>query len=96
MARTNPSGADARGEQWGYAEVAAHLGISVETVRNYRSKDKARAARTGRRRLPEPDGHLSNSPWWWSSTITAYVRPGQGTRTDLRSSSPAAAGVDRS
>lgn len=34
---------------------------------------------------PAPDGKLGRTPWWWKSTIVAWLatRAGQGARTDL-------------
>ena len=57
-------------EQWGYPEVAAHLGTAQSTVRKYAAKEF----------LPEPDGRIGGSPWWWADTIRAWheQRPGRG------------------
>lgn len=51
-------------------DVAAHLGLALDTVRNYRKQG----------RLPAPDGMLGNRPWWWQGTIDQWQasRPGRG------------------
>ena len=51
-------------------DVASHLGLALDTVRNYRKQG----------RLPSPDGTLGNRPWWWQSTIDQWqaTRPGRG------------------
>lgn len=60
----------------GYNEVAAALGLSPSSIRAYYS--------TGR--MPQPDVTVGNTPGWTPETITAWValRPGAGTRTDLK------------
>lgn len=57
------------------AEVAARLGVKPSTVSGYHS----------RRLMPEPDGHLGRTVWWWESTIDAWNkdRPGLGWRKGL-------------
>ncbi len=50
-------------EQWTTAEVAAHLGVSVGTVRAYSSRGQ----------MPAPDGRLGRTPWWWAETIRAWA-----------------------
>jgi predicted DNA-binding transcriptional regulator AlpA len=52
------------------ASVAAILGVDPATITRY----------VNRGDMPEPDGHLARSPWWWSSTIDAWqpTRPGKG------------------
>lgn len=59
-------------QQWTYADVAAHLGVTVQTLYAYK--------RDGR--LPEPDGHLGQVPWWRPGTIRRWQaqRPGRGVR----------------
>ena len=27
--------------------------------------------------LPKPDGYVGRSPWWWSSTLDEWQRPGR-------------------
>lgn len=60
-------------EQWAVADVAAHLGVASSTVRAYAARGQ----------MPEPDGRIGSSPWWWSDTIIGWKRPGQGRRTDI-------------
>lgn len=57
------------------AGVADLLGVDRGTVYRYRSGDRAKYG------FPEPDGHLGQSPWWWSTTIERWAakRPGKGT-----------------
>lgn len=55
-------------DQWDVARVAEHLGVSPATVRAYRARGQ----------MPDEDGRLGRSPWWWSDTITEWERPGQG------------------
>jgi hypothetical protein len=31
--------------------------------------------------LPPPDGFVGRSPWWWSTTLDGWARPGRGRRT---------------
>lgn len=57
------------------ADVARALGVTEGTVRGYRSRGQMPAA-------DSPAG--ARSPWWDRSTITGWVRGGQGARTDLR------------
>lgn len=47
------------------AALAARLGITPASV--------TRAVNRGS--LPPPDGHVGDSPWWWSTTIDAWQRP---------------------
>lgn len=63
-----------RREQWGVADVAAHLGVRPGTVRAY----------VARGQMPPPDGRLGRTPWWWAASIQEWTRPGQGSRADLR------------
>lgn len=56
-------------EQWTTTDVANHLGITPATVRAY----------AARHQMPPPDGRLGRTPWWWSTTITTWQRPGRGT-----------------
>lgn len=61
-------------------DAAALAGISPGTWRNY----------VARGRAPQPDGRLGRTPWWHRATIDTWVaaRPGQGARTDLRTTTP--------
>lgn len=61
-------------QQWTLAAVADHLGVTLSTVRAYRARGQ----------MPPPDGILGRTPWWWSSTITGWERPGRGWRSTNR------------
>ncbi|MDH6135226.1 DNA-binding transcriptional MerR regulator [Kitasatospora sp. MAA4] len=57
-------------EEWSYAEIARHIGVQPDTVRNYRRHGL----------LPDPDfvdadGH----PRWYADTVRQWARrrPGQ-------------------
>lgn len=52
------------------AEVAALAGIEPASVRRYRMRNA----------IPEPDGQLGRTPWWYRSTIEAWLaeRPRAG------------------
>lgn len=49
------------------AAVAARYGIKPATV--------TREVKRGS--LPPPDGYTARSPWWWSSTLDTWQRPGR-------------------
>jgi len=57
--------------QLGIAEVAKLAGVSVGSIRRYRTRPGA---------MPAPDGFISDSPWWWRSSIETWlaVRPMPG------------------
>lgn len=57
-------------EQWSYADVARHLNVTPATVRKYAALGM----------LPDPDGKVAQSPWWWPDTIRTWhaSRPGRG------------------
>ena len=57
-------------EQWTMVEVAAHLGVTYDSVRRYRVRDAS---------FPAPDGKLGRTPWWRPDTIKAWqaARPGR-------------------
>ncbi|GAA1111422.1 hypothetical protein GCM10009577_37520 [Streptomyces javensis] len=63
---------------WGYAEVAAEIGVAPGTVRYYWSKK--------RHLLPDPDVMVSGKPGWYPETVKDWKskRPGQGFRSDLQ------------
>ncbi|MFJ9841718.1 MarR family transcriptional regulator [Kitasatospora sp. NPDC101155] len=64
---------------WAYAEVAAHLGISVGAARNRRNMGT----------LPAPDDtSIPDRPRWKPATIRGWKPLGQGHRSDLRSNQP--------
>lgn len=71
-----------------YAALAEKLGVSVASVRTYNERARAHralAAETGDAShilpgdLPEPDGRFGQSPYWFESTISKWMkkRPGQ-------------------
>ncbi|MER7846745.1 MerR family transcriptional regulator [Kitasatospora sp. NPDC096077] len=54
-----------RHELWSYAEIARHINVQPETVRNYRRHGL----------LPEPDVvDGSGHPRWYPGTIRDWVR----------------------
>lgn len=57
--------------QLDYAAVAARAGVVVSTLRRYASQG----------RMPAPDGRVGGSPWWWDTTITAWLAARPGART---------------
>jgi hypothetical protein len=62
----------------GNADAAARVGLKPATWRAYVARGQA----------PEPDGReeVSGTPWWWPTTLDAWMalRPGPGARTDLK------------
>lgn len=64
------------GAEWRYKEIAAQLGVTEGTLRNYRARGQ----------MPEPDGQDRYGPWWQPATITSWAanRPGPGNRTGRR------------
>jgi hypothetical protein len=78
-----PPAPDTAAEYWTIDDVAAHWGISPGTVRDYWS--------AGREQLPAPDRMFDRRPTWHPATIMNFQRPGQGNRSDLKNSAPAAA-----
>ncbi|MDH6121529.1 MerR family transcriptional regulator [Kitasatospora sp. GAS204B] len=60
-----------RGEVWSYAEIAHHIGVQTDTVRNYRRHGL----------LPDPDFvDQSGHPRWYADTIRAWARRRPGHR----------------
>lgn len=56
-------------ERWDTQRVAAFLGVGRKTVSSYRARGQ----------MPAEDGRDGpHKPWWWSTTITGWQRPGQG------------------
>ncbi|MFI6446154.1 MerR family transcriptional regulator [Kitasatospora sp. NPDC050543] len=56
---------------WSYAEIARHIKVQSETVRNYRRHGL----------LPDPDTHDANGhPRWYPDTIRAWARNRPGHR----------------
>jgi hypothetical protein len=70
--------ADPNADYWTVADIADHWGVTPATVRTYRSRKRGE--------LPEPDKVFGRSPVWKPATILNFQRPGQGARTDLKSS----------
>ena len=70
--------ADPAADWWTMDDVAAYLGVAPESARRYRG----RAPENGG--LPKEDRMFGRTPAWKPETITAWKRPGQGARTDLK------------
>lgn len=70
--------ADPNADYWTVSDIAEYWGVSPQTIRSYRSR--------GRGELPDADRVFGRSPVWKPATIIGFVRPGQGARTDLKSS----------
>ena len=49
-------------EQLDRAGVAERTGLAIKSVDTYRQRGV----------LPEPDGHVGRSPWWYSTTIDRW------------------------
>ena len=58
----------ARPVQWSVGEVAEYLGVQRSTVRAY----------AARQQMPAPDGRIGATPWWHSTTVTAWRAPHRG------------------
>lgn len=69
--------ADPADDYWTIDNVAAYWKVAPQTIRTYRSRKRGE--------LPEPDRMFGRSPVWRPKTIMEFKRPGQGTRTDLKS-----------
>ena len=76
----------------GYEELAAMLGLTLESARAYNARathHRKQAARFNDPNyirpgdLPEPDHYFGQSPAWFESTIKAWdeARPGRGNMT---------------
>ncbi len=79
--RTMRPMADPNTDYWTTADVAEYWGVTVQTIRTYRSRKRGE--------LPEPDRIFGRSPAWKPATIINFQRPGQGARTDLHGKPPA-------
>lgn len=57
--------------QWDTEDVAAYLKIKTNSLRRQRLRPGF---------MPEPDGYISRSPWWWASVIKEWDkdRPARG------------------
>ncbi|GHG27488.1 hypothetical protein GCM10018791_49550 [Streptomyces zaomyceticus] len=77
---------------WGYPEVAAHMGISVQAARSRKSRGS----------LPAPDdATVPHRPQWKPATFEGWNQVGRGFRADPHreltpASSPAGLGSDAS
>lgn len=49
-------------EQWTVPDVATHIKVEPSTVTSYRARGQ----------MPEPDGYMGRTPWWWADTIRAW------------------------
>ncbi|MFJ6518696.1 MarR family transcriptional regulator [Streptomyces filamentosus] len=59
---------------WGYSEVAAHLGISIQAARSRKSRGS----------LPAPDDTtVPDRPRWKPATFQGWTPVGRGFRSDL-------------
>ena len=54
-------------EQLDRAATAARFGIQPASV----------TVEVRRGSLPKPDGYVGRSPWWWSTTLDGWQRPGR-------------------
>ncbi|MDX3860057.1 MarR family transcriptional regulator [Streptomyces europaeiscabiei] len=68
MTKDTKNEAADRGAMWDTAAVAAFLGVQPKTVREY----------VARKTLPQPDGRLGRSLFWYERTIRNFDRPGPG------------------
>jgi hypothetical protein len=63
----------------GCQEIALRLQVEPQTVNSWRKRAAETRARTapspgGRTPLPEPDGHVGDTPWWlWTATILPWA-----------------------
>lgn len=64
-----------KGRQLTTEDVAGIMGVLPSTVSGYRSRGL----------MPEPDGQLGRTVWWWETTVDAWLdeRPGKGWRKGL-------------
>jgi hypothetical protein len=61
---------DIAGDQLDIAGVARLAGVNPRSISRYRLRGA----------IPEPDGYLGRSPWWWRPTIEEWLatRPSSG------------------
>ncbi|MFC9976370.1 helix-turn-helix domain-containing protein [Spirillospora sp. NPDC127200] len=73
------AGAD---ELWGYSEIAAHMGVSVGTVREYKKE------------LGEPERYFGRSPVWRKGAVLEWIssRPAAGWNGERPGRRPARVG----
>lgn len=48
----------------GLSDLPGLLGVAAQTPRRWRERGV----------LPDPDGHIGGSPWWWRNRIVAWHR----------------------
>lgn len=62
-----------RGRQLTAADAAALAGMTAKNWHGYRNRGVPKG-----NPIPEADGHLGRTPWWWESTVRAWMdrRPG--------------------
>lgn len=70
--------ADPAADWWTMDDIAAYLGVAPATARRYRGREPEHGG------LPPEDRMFGRTPAWRPATVTAWKRPGQGARTDLR------------
>jgi hypothetical protein len=77
---TEPAAADGRGAKLFIEDVSDRTGLTRRTLWSYNSDAATRRRRRKARPsdLPAPDGHERRrhgppSPWWWESTIDAWL-----------------------
>lgn len=68
-----------RGRQLTATEAAALAGMSVKNWDGYRSRGVPRG-----NPVPDPDDYLGRTPWWWESTVRAWMDRRPGSPPQLR------------
>jgi hypothetical protein len=48
--------------------VAERLGVARDEALRYQRREDRRACG-----FPEPDGRIGRAPWWWSTTVDAWL-----------------------
>lgn len=61
-----------RSAQWTMQDIADNLGVKYATVVSYRRKN-ADEGGEGPSALPEPDGKLGATPWWYPGTVRRWA-----------------------
>lgn len=56
-------------DQLSRVEVAALAGIEPKTLDKYRERSRT----PGVMLVPEPDGYIGRSPWWYRGTARAWI-----------------------
>lgn len=76
---------DPEAQWWTLADVAAYLGVKLETVHRYRKRPRDKGG------LPPEDDKVSRTPVYYPATVIEWnerERAGKGARTDLNRASP--------